>query len=423
MIFLYHLLSIFFAILLIPLFSLNALFSKHKWKGLAHHFGWVPAKNRNHQKTLWLHALSMGEVVAATPVLKKIREQNPDLYIALSVTTDSGYTAALNLDIVDSLFFHPLDCLPFTQRALNRIDPDLYVVIDTGFWPGLIDLLHRKKCPTLLFNGRISQRSLRFYLCTGSLFKDTFKKFHRLCMQNTQAEQAALALGVNPVKIEVMGDPKYDALQPMTQAEQDPLRQTFKLATDSLVWIAGSTHAGEEKIILNAHQKLMEKYPDLILILAPRRMERVEEIARLLKSKNFSFAFRSSLKQAGPHSVILLDTMGELAQVYALGQVAFVGNSLVKPGGGHSLIEPLSHGLAVLHGPYIENIGPISEMAHSQGLALQVKNSEELSEKVQALLENKIHRQELAEKAHTLIAQQQGASIIMASLITHHLKN
>ncbi len=242
-------------------------------------------------------------------------------------------------------------------------------------------------------------------------------------MQNTQAEQAALALGVNPVKIEVMGDPKYDALQPMTQAEQDPLRQTFKLATDSLVWIAGSTHAGEEKIILNAHQKLMEKYPDLILILAPRRMERVEEIARLLKSKNFSFAFRSSLKQAGPHSVILLDTMGELAQVYALGQVAFVGNSLVKPGGGHSLIEPLSHGLAVLHGPYIENIGPISEMAHSQGLALQVKNSEELSEKVQALLENKIHRQELAEKAHTLIAQQQGASIIMASLITHHLKN
>ena len=423
MIFLYHLLSIFFAILLIPLFSLNARFSKHKWQGLAHHFGWVPAKNRNHQKTLWLHALSMGEVVAATPVLKKIREQNPDLYIALSVTTDSGYTTALNLDIVDSLFFHPLDCLPFTQLALSRIDPDLYVVIDTGFWPGLIDLLHRKNCPALLFNGRISQRSLRLYLRTGSLFKDTFKKFHRLCMQNTHAEQAALALGVNPVKIEVMGDPKFDALQPMTQEEQDSLRQAFKLATDSFVCIAGSTHAGEEEIILNAHQNLIKKYPNLILILVPRRVERMEEIALLINNKNLSFAFRSSLEQAGPHSIILLDTMGELAQVYALGQVAFVGNSLVKPGGGHSLIEPLSHGLPVLHGPYIENIGHVSEMAHSQGLALQVKNAEELSEKIQALLENKIHRQELAEKAHALIAQQQGASIIMASLITHHLKN
>jgi 3-deoxy-D-manno-octulosonic-acid transferase len=145
MIFLYHLLSLFLAVLLVPLFSLSALFSKHKWKGLAHHFGWVPAKTRQSEKTLWLHALSMGEVIAAAPVLKLLRGQNPDLYIALSVTTDSGYETAHKLDFIDSVFFHPLDCLPFTQLALCRINPDLYVVTDTGFWPGLIDLLHKKK--------------------------------------------------------------------------------------------------------------------------------------------------------------------------------------------------------------------------------------------------------------------------------------
>ncbi|MGY8760893.1 MAG: 3-deoxy-D-manno-octulosonic acid transferase, partial [Nitrospinaceae bacterium] len=350
MIYFYHLLSLFVSILLLPLFSLIALPSKHKRKGLAHHFGWVPATKISGRKTLWLHALSMGEVVAATPVLKLVREHNPGLTIALSVTTESGYTTALKMNIADNVFFHPLDCLPFTLLALKRINPNLHVVTDTGFWPGLIDLLHRKKTPILLFNGRISEKSARRYLIAGSLFKDTFQKFHHLGMQNNNGEKAALNLGVTPERIEVMGDPKYDAQQPLTDEEKKQLRKTFKLEAGTPVWIAGSTHAGEEEIILDAHQQLAAEHPSLVLILAPRRIERVEEVATLLKKRNISFALRSSLKQA--ETVILLDTMGELAKVYSLGQVAFIGKSLVKPGGGHSLIEPLSYGLPVLHGPF-----------------------------------------------------------------------
>ncbi len=421
MIFLYHLLSLFLAVLLVPLFSLSALFSKHKWKGLAHHFGWVPAKTRQSEKTLWLHALSMGEVVAATPVLKLLRKQSPELYIALSVTTDSGYATALNLDFIDSVFFHPLDCLPFTQLALSRINPDLYVVTDTGFWPGLIDLLHRKNVPALLFNGRISDRAVQRYLRTGSLFKETFQKFHRLCMQNTNGEKAALALGVNREHFEVIGDSKYDALQTMTDEEKEQVRQTFKLKADTPVWIAGSTHAGEEEIILNAHRLLLAKHPDLVLILAPRRMERVKEVAALLKKENFSFVLRSSLENAESTSVILLDTMGELARVYSLGQIAFGGRSLVQPGGGHSLIEPLSHGLAVLHGPYVENISHVSETAHNQGLVFQMTNPEELEQKVHTLLKNPSHRLEISEKAKIFITQQQGAARKMADIITQCL--
>ena len=421
MIFLYHLLSLFLAVLLVPLFSLTTLFSRHKWKGLVHHFGWVPAKTRPGKKTLWLHALSMGEVVATTPVLKQVREQSPELYIALSVTTDSGYATALNLDFIDSVFFHPLDCLPFTQLALSRINPDLYVVTDTGFWPGLIDLLHRKNVPALLFNGRISERAVRRYLRAGSLFKKTFQKFHRLYMQNTNGEKAALALGVSREHIEVIGDSKYDALQSMTDNEKERYRQTFKLKLDTPVWIAGSTHAGEEEIILNAHRQLMTKHPDLVLILAPRRMERVEAVTALLKKENFSFARRSLLENAESAPVILLDTMGELARVYSLGQIAFVGRSLVQPGGGHSLIEPLSHGLAVLHGPYVENISHVSETAHNQGLVFQMTNPEELEQKVHTLLKNPSHRLEISEKAKIFIAQQQGAANKMADIITQCL--
>jgi 3-deoxy-D-manno-octulosonic-acid transferase len=420
MIYFYHLLSFFVAILLLPLFSLIALSSKHKWKGLIHHFGWVPATKKSDRKTLWLHALSMGEVVAATPVLKLVREQNPELTIVLSVTTDSGYAAALKMNIADNVFFHPLDCLPFSQLALKRINPDLHVVTDTGFWPGLIDLLHRKKVPILLFNGRISEKSARRYLLAGSLFKDTFQKFNHLGMQNNNAEKAVLTLGVDRERIEVMGDPKYDAQQPLTDAEKVQLRKTFKLEEDTPVWIAGSTHAGEEEIILDAHQQLKVEHPNLILILAPRRIERVEEVATLLKKKSISFALRSSLKHA--ESVILLDTMGELAKVYTLGQVAFIGNSLVKPGGGHSLIEPLSYGLPVMYGPFIENIGHVADKAHGLGLTITVRNSKDIKENAYNFMKNKILRQELAEKTLAFTTKQQGASGKMAGVITQSLK-
>jgi 3-deoxy-D-manno-octulosonic-acid transferase len=423
MIFLYHLLSIVLSVLLVPLFSLTTLFAKHKGKGLVHHFGWVPAKTRQSKKTLWLHAISMGEVIAASPVLKQLREKTPELYIALSVTTDSGYSTALKLDMADSIFFHPLDCLPFTQLALSRINPDLYVVTDTGFWPGLIHLLHKKNIPALLFNGRISERSTRRYLRAGSLFKETFQKFHRLCMQNSNGAKSVLILGAQEEHIEVIGDPKYDALKPMSNEEKELLRQAFNLNAETPVWIAGSTHADEEEIILSTHKKLMITHPSLVLILAPRRLERIEEVITMLRKENFSFTRRSFQDHAEPSSVILLDTMGELAEVYSLGQVAFIGNSLVKPGGGHSLIEPLSHGLPVLHGPYVENISHVSEQAHKQGLALQITNHKELENKVHNLLVNQSYRLEIARKAETFISNHQGASKKMAEIITKYLEN
>ncbi len=419
MIYFYHLLSLFVAILLLPLFSFIALSSKHKWKCLVHHFGWVPVIKKSGRKTLWLHALSMGEVVAATPVLKLVRKQNPELNIALSVTTDSGYTAALKVNIADNVFFQPLDCLPFTQLALKRINPDLHVVTDTGFWPGLIDLLHRKNIPVLLFNGRISEKSARRYLIAGSLFKDTFQKFHHLGMQNSNGEISAMTLGVDRKRIEVMGDPKYDAQQPLADEENERLRKTFKLEEDTPVWIAGSTHAGEEEIILDAHQQLKDEHPDLILILAPRRLERVEEVVTLLKKRNISFTLRSSLKHA--ETVILLDTMGELAKVYSLGQVAFIGKSLVKPGGGHSLIEPLTCGLPVMHGPFVENIGHVTDKAHELGLALTVKNSRDIKDKAHYFLGNKNLHQKLKEKALAFTTEQQGASKKMAEIIAKTL--
>ena len=417
----YHILSLLVAVVMVPVFTTLAVFSKHKFKFLRHHFGFVPTIKKGESKILWLHALSLGEVKAAAPVLKKLHNKSPYLKIVVSVTTDSGYEGAVeHLKMAEKIFFHPLDCLPFTYLALSRIKPDLYIVTDTGFWPGLTDLLHKQNTPQILFNGRISHRSAKGYLKAGSLFKTMFQQFNRLCMQNKNSEQAAAALGVDPDKVEVIGDPKFDSLQPLTVEDRNRLRKTFLLKEDTPVWVAGSTHTGEEEIILNAHQQLREKYPDLILILAPRRIERINEVVALLQKKNLSFARRSSLEISEP--VILLDTMGELAKVYSLGQMAFIGKSLIEPGGGHSLIEPLSHGLAVLHGPHIENIGHVADEAHTNGLAFTVHNAEEIVKTVHSLLRHKERRMELAEKAKKLIEDQQGASEKMAETIQNVLR-
>ena len=417
----YHILSLLVAVVMVPVFTTLAVFSKHKFKFLRHHFGFVPTIKKGESKILWLHALSLGEVKAAAPVLKNLHNKNPYLKIVVSVTTDSGYEGAVeHLKIAEKIFFHPLDCLPFTYLALSRIKPDLYIVTDTGFWPGLTDQLHKQNTPQILFNGRISHRSAKGYLKAGSLFKTMFKQFNRLYMQNKNSEQAAAALGVDPDKVEVIGDPKFDSLQPLTVEDRNRLRKTFLLKEDTPVWVAGSTHTGEEEIILNAHQQLREKHPDLILILAPRRIERINEVAALLQKKNLSFARRSSLEISEP--VILLDTMGELAKVYSLGQMAFIGKSLIEPGGGHSLIEPLSHGVAVLHGPHIENIGHVADEAHTNGLAFTVHNAEEIVKTVHSLLRHKERRMELAEKAKILIEDQQGASEKMAETIQNVLR-
>ena len=423
MTFFYHILSLLIAIIIAPVFTILSFFSKHKFKFLKHHFGFIPKIKKEEGKILWLYALSLGEVKAATPIIKKIHEKNLNLQIVVSVTTDSGYEGALmHLKIAENIFFHPLDCLPFTWLARNRIKPDIYAVTDTGFWPGLIDQLHKQNTSIILLNGRISNRSASGYLKAGSLFRNMFQQFNLLCMQNNNSQQTMAALGVNPEKIEVVGDPKFDSLQLMTDNDIKRLRQCYKLEKSTPVWIAGSTHAGEEEIILNAHQHLKEKHPCLVLILAPRRIERVDEIAALLEKKSISYCRRSLLENSEPESVILLDTVGELASLYSLAQVVFIGHSLIEPGGGHSLIEPLSHGVAVLHGPHIENIDHVADEAHKQSVAFTVRNSEEIEEKVDVLLKQKDYRRRLASKAKSFINDQQGAAEKMATIIVKFLE-
>lgn len=425
---LYHLISIFASVIVAPCFALYSLFTKKKGERLFEHLGIVAEDaERKSGKTIWIHALSLGEVMAAAPMLKHIHEQHPELRFVVTVTTDSGYDGAhRHLGFADRILFHPLDCLPFTLAALKRIHPDVFVLTDTGFWPGLLDLLHRRGIPALLFNGRLSRRSARRYQFLGPLAKSLFENFRLLCMQNAQGEEAMRALGIDASRIRVIGDPKYDSVQPLSAEDRARIRENLGLADRTPVWVAGSIHLREEEIVLDAYAKLHADHRDLVLILAPRRMERVDSVARLLRKRGIASLKRSEIMEGNllpGKIVILLDTMGELAELYAIGFAAFVGKSLVAPGGGHSLIEPVAQGVAVLHGPYIDHMRHVADVLKPHGLSIAVKNADEMAKAIDSLLADAERRKELAEKGPAVLREFQGASHKMAQLVLENLKD
>ena len=423
----YHFVSTIIALLVVPLFTLYSLFTGSKRRGTLHHFGWVPSKPpAPSQKTLWTFALSLGEVTAAAPVLKIIHETRPDIRIVVSVTTDSGFDGARQkISFADAIFFHPLDCLPFTLTALNRIRPNLFLIADTGFWPGLLDLLAKREIPSLLFNGRLSKRSLKGYKRAGPFSKNLFNRFSLLCMQSEDGKESLQSLGVEPSKLRVIGDPKFDALVPVPDKERENLRSALGIQSTSPVWVAGSTHGGEEEIILQVFQNLKNRFDDLVLILAPRRLERVHELESLLINQKVLFIKRTAIGKSldKENSVILLDTMGELSKLYAVGDVAFVGKSLLPPGGGHSLMEPVAHGKPVVHGPHIENFGKVAEDLHQQGLAFPVVDAKEMETVLESLLKENTQQATFADKASKWIEAHRGASRRMADIVLEKMKD
>jgi 3-deoxy-D-manno-octulosonic-acid transferase len=423
----YHIISTIGTLAVAPLFTLYSLFTGSKRRGLWHHFGRVPVSKKSPaQKTLWLYALSLGEVTAAAPVLKIIHEEHPDIRLVVSVTTDTGYDGALQkIPFADSIFFHPLDCLPFTMTALNRIRPDAFVMTDTGFWPGLLDLLTGRGIPSLLFNGRISKRSLKRYQQLGKFSQNLFNGFDTLCMQNEDGKNALQTLGVELSRLKVIGDPKFDALVPVPDEDRIKIRSGLDIPSASPVWVAGSTHAGEEEIILEVYQNLKHRFDALVLILAPRRLERIGEVESLLKARNIPFVISTSIGEhsVGRYPVILLDTMGELSKLFSIGDVAFVGHSLIAPGGGHSLMEPVAHGKAVVHGPHIENFRQVAEELRKLNLAYPVSNADEMATVVTSLLGDASKRNGLAEKATAWTQAYKGASRRMADIILGTLKD
>ena len=376
---------------------------------------WDPLKNK---PVFWIHAASVGEAAAAAPLLEEIRRLLPDAVLAASLITHTGYaTAKRLLAKADVLFYLPPDSQGNVRYLINQIQPSVFVAVETELWPNLLKELSEHECALILANGRISDQSHWGYPWLGPLLKDMLSRIDLFLMQSEQDADRIRDLGANPGRIIVTGNTKYDNPQPAWNEEiEDKWRQIFHLAKDEVLWIAGSTHPGEENIILEVFVRLRRAFPKLRLLLAPRKVERSKEIEDFAASKNIQTSRRSS-EDCGTE-VVILDTIGELAGLYMLADLVYVGGSLV-PIGGHNIMEPMACGKPVLVGPHMENFRAVTEFCLVTGAIRQIEDGETLFENVCELLADEELLHAMGEQGQAVIAVNQGVAIRTAEEVAN----
>jgi 3-deoxy-D-manno-octulosonic-acid transferase len=423
----YNILLNFVFIISFPYLLLRAVLGKH---GINERMGRLPQEKKASLlsgKVIWFHAASVGEVKALSTIIPQVKKDHPEYALVVSTLTKSGKKEAERiLKEIKFVFFLPVDLKRFVRKALNEIKPTALILVETELWPNLIREAKRRRSFVGLINGRISETSQRKYLVAKNLFSETVSYIDLLCMQSEEHKERMILLGGNPNKIKVTGNLKFDRLLYATQSiHKDELKNKLAIPDHFKVIIGGSIRAGEERILINVFERLKQKNNKLLFILAPRHLDRVKEIERILFDGGMNYIRKSKLDIKTPlndQSLILLDTMGELSQLYALADVAFVGGSLV-PVGGHNLLEPAIYGVPVLFGPYIDNFKEEAKILIQSGGGIKVKDEAELYLNLSSLLSDDEKRRKLGEKAKEAIQKETGASQRTTDLIFSLLEN
>jgi len=359
---------------------------------------------------IWVHAVSVGESIAAAPLIRALRERHPELPITVTCMTPTGSERirALFGDRVQHCYL-PYDLPWAAARFLDRLQPRLAVIMETELWPNHIHQCAQRGIPTVLANARLSERSARGYARLKGLTRPMLAEMSWIAAQTEAEAERFRQLGARPECVSVTGSIKFDlSIDP----ELKPLAQVLRAswgATNRPVWIAASTHAGEDEIVLAAHRQLLAERPDSLLILVPRHPERFENVHVLCQREGFSTVRRSSGRPLGEGDQVLLgDTMGELLFLYALADVAFVGGSLV-PNGGHNLLEPAALGLPVLSGPQLFNFLEIAAQLREAGALQEVRDAVSLSTALRQLLEDGEQCRIMVSGGVQVLAANQGA--------------
>ena len=367
---------------------------------------------------VWVHALSVGEAASARPLLRALRRELPEVIIILSTATRGGeeYARRELADDFDCLLASPLDIHWVVARFVARLRPDLFVLVETDFWPNLLATLARRGVPALLVNGRITEQSLSWYGRFRFLFVPLFNGFAKITMQMAADARRLVELGVDEGRIAVVGNLKYD-LAPPTASVLDPADLGLR---GRPLLVAGSTHPGEETPLLAAFTALTRRWPHLALVLAPREVARGREIAALAQGHGLNAARRTE-GGAVNCQVLVLDTIGELASLYRLADLAVVGGSLV-PAGGHNPLEPAIFGKPVLFGPDMRDFAEIAAEMLAAGAA-RLTTPETLTESLAALLADEGQRRDMGERGRRLVLAHQGAAARHLALIREVLRH
>jgi len=393
----------------------RGLRNRDYWQALGERFGW--GRRANAAGTIWLHAVSLGEVSAAAPLVRALRREYPHSPLVLTTATPTGRARAKALFGEDAdVRFLPYDTPGAVARFLDRIRPRLALIMETELWPNLFAACRCRGVPVLLANARLSAKSVSRYRRLGKLIREIFSAGVSIAAQTAGDAERFMEIGAIEADVRVVGNLKFDVEVGAGVIEQGrELRALF--GGTRPVWVAGSTHAGEEEQVLDAHEALLADRPDALLLLAPRHPERFQAVAELLSRRRLCFTRRSGgAVPDGATQAVLLDTVGELAMFYASADVAFVGGSLV-PIGGHNLLEPAALGVPVLTGPSHANGREIAQLLLSRGAALEVADARALAAALESLWADPAERERMGALGTRIVDSNRGTAKRLLELI------
>jgi 3-deoxy-D-manno-octulosonic-acid transferase len=422
----YNILSIF---LLLPvvIYHLYRSVSRGRPSAFRERFGSIPAAalaTIRKRPTIWLHAVSVGESIAARPLLKALRKRYPGHAIVMSNTTETGRGISSTFPEVDLCIYFPFDFLPSVCSTLNLIKPKLVIIMETEIWPNFTREATLRGIPVLLANGRISDRSFDRYMKLGWFFRHPLRLFSNLCMQTEIDRERIIAIGAPDERTLATGNLKYDI--PICVAdvgEKKRLRDSYTIPEELIVLTAGSTHSGEEQHVITMYKELSAAADNLFLILVPRHPERSSEVAGLLENSGLTFRRRTSLPSTElfhQGEVLLVDTIGEMMSLYELSDISFVGGSLV-PTGGHNLLEPAAAGVASVFGPHMTNFREITELVLQYGAGIQVDSPEALTASMRTLIASIELRRVLGQNGLKMMRDNGGATERHMEVIARYL--
>lgn len=376
--------------------------------------GWHDDASNKHassQRLIWVHAVSLGEVVAAAPLVKALHERHPEFRYIVTTVTETGREAVeQRLAGIAEHRYAPLDFPWAVAGMVRRLRPLLYVFVETEIWPNLLWTLRGHGVPSVLVNGRLSSRSFgrQDLPVLRSFYRSVLKTLTLCLMQSDRDRDRLVALGADPTSVHVTGNIKFDQPLPDIRADE-ALRRSFGIDAHEQLVLAGSTHPGEEELLVSAYRQIVERYPSIVLMLAPRHIERAERVEAALREAGVVVQRRSQIreKQSGPR-VVILDTRGELARAYREAVVAFVGGTLV-PVGGHNLLEPAVWGTPVIFGPYTDHCAEVATLLSQAGGGRRVTGVEDLVASLEEWLGHPAARHRVGEAAKQAVLNNQGA--------------
>jgi len=415
---LYNLLFPLAFVVYLPLFVWKLVrrggFTHHFWERFGVYSPEQKTRLRGLERPVWVHAVSVGEVVAAASFIQRWRERQPGTPFVLSTTTTTGHaTAGKKLPEDVRVIYCPLDFFFFVRRVLDLIQPRLLVIFEVELWPNLVWLTSKRRTPVVLANGRMSDRSARGYARHRWFFEPVFGQFSIFCMQSEADADRVRAVVGSTVPVYACNTVKFDQVPDVGGVDAATVLDEFFGRGERLVWVAASTHAGEEGLVLDVFLNLQKEFPALKLVLVPRHHERTSEVEKSLSTRAVRYRLLrpEASAEGGCETVdcLLVNTTGELMKFCAVADVVFVGKSLAGNEGGHNIIEPAIFGKAILHGSAMQNFRLVVDIFREAHAAVQVESDDGLEPAVRGLLADPSQRRELGERARGVVDASRGA--------------